>query len=219
MALKITDFNTYQPIDSDYPYGQIKDDTGVGNGTNMDVATFGDIFQFFAKMMDDTATVYNDVPDNAYTGFQFFTALIKAIKKYDPVTRYEEINFNSTGFNGGTADYLAYTFISPCDMDDFKIQVGSLIEVSAGGGPTTVGWKIKVNTNQHSSAAATQYLQGYGNPSTPYFDYPRSENKICFCTTTIHKGDTVDIFMYVSSSAINMSDIHLIMSSNKASNF
>jgi hypothetical protein len=75
MAIKLEDKpNTVAP-DADYPYGNIQDNTGGNNGTPVNALVYADFHQFFAKMMAESAIVYNDQPDNATNGFQYFLAL------------------------------------------------------------------------------------------------------------------------------------------------
>lgn len=67
-----------QAPDSDYPYGDIKDDTGANDGTPVDRQVYGDFHQFFEKLMHEAKLTANGLPDNDYNGFQLFDAL-KAI--------------------------------------------------------------------------------------------------------------------------------------------
>lgn len=80
MAIKLEDKpNTVAP-NSDYPYGNIQDNTGSNNGTPVNILVYADFHQFFAKMMAESGIVYNDQPDNATNGFQYWLALIEAVK-------------------------------------------------------------------------------------------------------------------------------------------
>jgi hypothetical protein len=75
MARKLQDFPNSRTPDSDYPYGGVKDDLGTENGTPVNEYTNGDIHQFFAKMLAEAGITANGLPDNNYSGFQFFEAL------------------------------------------------------------------------------------------------------------------------------------------------
>jgi len=79
MAYKITTKPNTFPIDSDYPFGDIKDNTGGNNGTPVNRLVYADFHQFFAKMAAEAAVTLNDLPDNAANGFQFFEALQNVI--------------------------------------------------------------------------------------------------------------------------------------------
>lgn len=61
----------------DYPLGRIKDDSGAGDGTPVNELVYGDIHQFFAKLMDIAAVAPNELPDNNADGFQLIEALLK----------------------------------------------------------------------------------------------------------------------------------------------
>lgn len=69
------------PPDGDYPFGRAKNNPGDRTGTPVDEELLGDILQFFEKIMDDSAIVPNELPDNDYSGFQLFDALISIIEK------------------------------------------------------------------------------------------------------------------------------------------
>jgi len=63
-----------------YPFGRIKDDTGSNDGTPVDEAVYGDIHQFFEKLLLDGAVTANNLPENATNGFQYNQALGKFIR-------------------------------------------------------------------------------------------------------------------------------------------
>lgn len=58
-----------------YPYGNIKDDGGIGDGTPVDRAVYADFHQFFAKLFNESGLVSNGLPDNETNGFQYYQAL------------------------------------------------------------------------------------------------------------------------------------------------
>lgn len=62
---------------ADYPYGAIKNDTGIGDGTPVDVQAYGDIHQFFARMFAQSGITANGLPDNLTNGFQLYEAFQK----------------------------------------------------------------------------------------------------------------------------------------------
>lgn len=83
MARSIQDYNGQKnPIDTSYPVGDIKDDSGAGDGTELDRTSNADIQQFFAKIMRIGNVSYNHFPENEYTGFQFIDALRKSCRPY-----------------------------------------------------------------------------------------------------------------------------------------
>lgn len=75
MALKILDKPNVNPVSGAYPYGDIKDNTGGGNGTPVNRVVYADFHQFFARIADLAGIVLNGLPDNLTNGFQFVQAL------------------------------------------------------------------------------------------------------------------------------------------------
>jgi hypothetical protein len=58
-----------------YPYGNIKDDDGTGNGTPLNKLVHADFHQFFARLLALAGISANELPDNAYNGFEYIDAL------------------------------------------------------------------------------------------------------------------------------------------------
>ena len=58
-----------------YPNKRIKDNTGAGNGTPVNEKVYGDIHEFFAKLMRDAGINYSGQPDNVTNGYQLVDAL------------------------------------------------------------------------------------------------------------------------------------------------
>jgi hypothetical protein len=79
MARSLENKTNVEAPDSDYPYGRIRDKTSLIPGTPFNEQVYGDIHQFFAKMFAESGLVYNELPDNDYSGFQYFEALKKII--------------------------------------------------------------------------------------------------------------------------------------------
>jgi hypothetical protein len=78
MAIKLSEKTRVTPPDSTFPFGDIKDRTEAERGTPVNREVYGDFHQFFEKLMDDAEITHNGNPDNAYTGFQLFQALLKS---------------------------------------------------------------------------------------------------------------------------------------------
>lgn len=91
MAIDLLQKENVDGADSDYPFGKIRDkEPGVQNGTPVNVKTYGDFHQFFSKMFFESGLTYNNLPDNDYSGFQFYEALLivakqKAFSRANPV--------------------------------------------------------------------------------------------------------------------------------------
>jgi len=71
-------------IDANYPYGRIKDNTGAGDGTPVNEFVYGDIHQFFAKLITLAGIVPNDLPDNEVNQYQ----TIQALKEFASKNNY-----------------------------------------------------------------------------------------------------------------------------------
>lgn len=150
MAKEITDFQpNVEAPDTDYPYGQILDNTGTGNGTDMNRNTFGDMFQFFAKMMDYSGTTYNHLPDNAHSGFQFFNSLIATIKKLwiTGIGTY-------TGTGAGDITTTLTTFVTVTPSTALN---STLMRVCANGDyqPSAIGERANFFLYQNSTPIAS----------------------------------------------------------------
>lgn len=90
MARDLEQKENVMPADGDYPYGRIKDDTGIEDGTPVNEPVYGDFHQFFARMFAKSKLTYNNLPDNAYSGFQFFEALEEVVTKYKDIVVYND---------------------------------------------------------------------------------------------------------------------------------
>jgi len=125
MAIKLEDKpNTVAP-DVDYPYGNIQDNTGSNNGTPVNALVYADFHQFFAKMMAESAIIYNDQPDNATNGFQYFLALQAVINSslliQKKIVEIGDWNMDSTeniSVAHGIADFTKIRSIDVYIIDD-----------------------------------------------------------------------------------------------------
>lgn len=79
MAIALEDKVNVTPPGGDFPYGDIKDNTGSNNGTPVNRNTYGDFHQFFARLLDLAGIVANGLPENGANTFQYITALIGVI--------------------------------------------------------------------------------------------------------------------------------------------
>lgn len=79
MAIKLENKTNVDPPSLDWPYGKIRDDDGLGNGTPVDEQIYGDFHQFFSSLLEKSGTVANGLPDNAANGFQLFQSLLDLI--------------------------------------------------------------------------------------------------------------------------------------------
>lgn len=116
MARSLENKTNVDAPDSDYPYGRIRNNNGTGNGTPVNEQVYGDFHQFFAKLLAEAGITPNELPDNAYSGFQYFEALIELIKDQDDWINLTLIN-SATNFG-----------INPCR---YRVTRGNRLEISA----------------------------------------------------------------------------------------
>ena len=86
MAINLTSKPNVDPADSDFPYGNVKDNSGTNNGTPLNRLVLSDYIQFFHKLMDEAGISYNGVLDNDYSGWQFYEAFRKVTRPYKVMT-------------------------------------------------------------------------------------------------------------------------------------
>jgi len=75
--IKLENKSNVNAPNATFPYGSIKDDTGVGDGTPVDVQVYGDFHQFFARLFNSSGLVANGLIDSEANGFQLYEALLK----------------------------------------------------------------------------------------------------------------------------------------------
>lgn len=137
MAIELLEKDNVMPADSDYPYGQIKDRIdGTQEGTPINVKTYGDFHQFFSRMMAIAEISYNNLPDNDYTNFQLFEALIKVVReksfdKHNPVFATKAVH------NAIATTSLVFNY------DSALTDVDGILDVATGQFTPPEGlWKI-----------------------------------------------------------------------------
>lgn len=82
MAIKLENKTNVLAPNATYPYGNIKDNSGANDGTPVNTQVYGDIHQFFARLLALSGIVANGLPDNATNGFQYYEALQANIQSY-----------------------------------------------------------------------------------------------------------------------------------------
>lgn len=80
MAIKLEDKPNTEAPSTAFPYGNIKDNPGDNSGTPVNKLVYADFHQFFAKLMDAGAVVYNGLAESSTDGFQYYLALVEVIK-------------------------------------------------------------------------------------------------------------------------------------------
>jgi len=125
MAIALEDKPNVVAPGGDYPYGRIKDDTGVGDGTPVNTAVYGDFHQFFAKLLDDAGMTANGHPENSSDGFQYNEALMKLMAG----------DWVEVGSGGGApayeSDWIPYTDGGRYRPLSFRLE-GRCVRLSGG---------------------------------------------------------------------------------------
>lgn len=80
MAIALSTKTNVEAPSVDYPYGSIKDNTGLNDGTPVNRAVYTDMHQFFQRLLDQAGITANGLPDNATNTYQLFLALIANIR-------------------------------------------------------------------------------------------------------------------------------------------
>lgn len=80
MAIALSAKQNVEAPSVTYPYGSIKDNTGLNDGTPVNRAVYSDFHQFFARLLEQAVITPNGLPDNATNTYQYFLALIQNIR-------------------------------------------------------------------------------------------------------------------------------------------
>lgn len=78
--------------DPNFLLGRIKNNTGANDGTPVNEFVYGDIHQFFAKLLNLAGLVPNGFPDNEANGYQTIDALISIASKNDYVYELSSVS-------------------------------------------------------------------------------------------------------------------------------
>ena len=84
--------NNADPIN--FPNARIENNTGGGNGTPVNESVYGDLHEFFAKLMRLYGISYNGLPDNEQNGYQLIEAVKSLASKNDfviPLTTSDNV--------------------------------------------------------------------------------------------------------------------------------
>jgi hypothetical protein len=173
MAIKLVSKPNTAPVSGTYPYGNIKDDDGTGNGTPVNVLTNADFHQFFSKLMDAAGIVANDTPDNLTNGFQLYQALsMFTADLYTKIVNIGAWNMNTTAIknvpHGLGAGFIKIREVSVMIIDDTSASLSplnrwdsrGLTAMNMSGGVfnidgTNVGLDADTNGQYQNNAAYT----------------------------------------------------------------
>lgn len=140
MARKITDIQNTDAATTDYPSGKTRDKSGATQGSIGGEAAFGDMHQFFAKLMRDTSPVVtpNSLPDNETNGYQFFEAFINYARNVLIATESAkgaiEIASKAESISGDGTNLA----VVANQYKDTKTVANGIITVSQTGGNYTI---------------------------------------------------------------------------------
>lgn len=76
MARGIENYPNVTTPDSDFPNGNLIDDTGADDGTPVDKEVYADTHQVLAKLLRIAGITASGLPENEYTGFQYIEAML-----------------------------------------------------------------------------------------------------------------------------------------------
>lgn len=105
---KLVNKTNVQAPDADYPYGRAKDNPGNKTGTPVDENLLGDMIQFFEHLFAESGLVANELPDNDYSGFQLFEALLKRMVSSDGALgiKVKKMNIGAWNMTAGNRHML-----------------------------------------------------------------------------------------------------------------
>jgi hypothetical protein len=143
-----------------YPNGNIKDNTGLGDGTPIDVETTADIHQTFYKLLSNASITATNTPDNATNGYQYFEALEFVACRPFIATGF---TFTNTGFNVWGNAGGGFFGIGFSKTGNNLAHLSGVVTNSAGGSPasTNVG-TLPVGYRPSSNVAVTAYTTQSG---------------------------------------------------------
>ena len=135
MAISLINKPNVNPADSDFPFGDLRDNPGDFTGTPLNRLVLSDYIQFFHKMMSEAGVSYNGELDNDYSGFQFWEALRVLFPLRQKVIEIGDWNMDSTvsiGVNHGIADFLKIRSVNVIIIPDDSSVTTSLPDTGDG---------------------------------------------------------------------------------------
>ena len=121
---------------ADYPSGKIRNDSGAGDGTPVSESLYGDVQQFFAKLLRDSGISPNNLPDNTTNGFQLNKALIGAVLDSDWTPLLLQVNWIEQKpvayrINGGKVEFKGKITYTNLPIGDIVIDLPAPIRTIA----------------------------------------------------------------------------------------
>lgn len=141
MARSLKNKPQVQAPTASYPYGRIKDDTGLDDGTPVNEDVYGDMHQFFESLLNEAGIVANELPENEYDGFQYLSALKQLLR-----TKRKIIDLGNWNMNASNSLTVAHSFdrtkirsISVWIRDDSGTNYYDLFRYDTGSGNVSGG--------------------------------------------------------------------------------
>lgn len=95
MSKGLENFTNAELVSANYPWKDIKNNTGLGDGTPVDRSHYADYHQTFRKWLDLAGITPNGLPDNVANGYQYVEALDALYKTFRGVVT-TGVNRNAT---------------------------------------------------------------------------------------------------------------------------
>lgn len=77
MATGIRNYPNVSPVDGQFPDGNIKDNSGLNDGTPVNKLVYADMHQTLAKLLRLVDITANGYPESEYVGFQYIQAMVQ----------------------------------------------------------------------------------------------------------------------------------------------
>jgi len=156
----LEDKNNVEAPSGAYPFGSIKDDTGINDGTPVDRTVYSDIHQFFSKLFDVSVYTSNGLPDNETNGFQLFNALTSRINiliaATNPLTVQNidsEADFQAAFSDINTSPGISYIGNATFVMYEFNVT-----DNSTAKDVHSIGTGLPVGTHFHMHLKGTNTM-------------------------------------------------------------
>lgn len=169
----------FESATGDYPSGQIRDTAGPTAGTGVVESLYGDVVQFFLKLMIDAGLTANTLPENVTNGYQLIDALVS--KSREALTGGVLADLDTAPFNGFFEADLG-TLNKPAG------QAGSMIHTNVGTGGNAVQL---FNSNGSNQLFTRRKIVGSWLPWVEYTNISESGNIVITPYTANHSLTTV----------------------------
>jgi hypothetical protein len=156
MAIALASKVNVDNSDANFPYGKIKNDSGIGDGTPISEQVYQDMHQFFAKMLNLATITANGSHDNETNGYQYIDALLKLAGHGAWIDASG--TFGLTAVGGGSV--TGYTVV----YDRYRLVGKTLQWQILITGATIAGAVSNITINRPSSSIAGYVNAGMGFP-------------------------------------------------------